>query len=74
MLAYSGKYRTEGNKIIINVDIVWDELWTGTEQVRYYRIEGDQLHIEAAPQPYAKFWRPGIARHLELDERDLSSD
>jgi hypothetical protein len=39
MLAYSGKYRTEGNKI--------------TEQVRYYRIEGDRLHIEAAPQPYA---------------------
>jgi hypothetical protein len=40
MLAYSGTYRTEGN---------------GTEQVRYYRIEGDRLHIEAAPQPYANF-------------------
>jgi Lipocalin-like domain len=53
MLAYSGKYRTEGNKIIINVDIAWDESWNGTEQVRYYRIEGDRLHIEAAPQPYA---------------------
>ena len=25
MLAYSGKYHTEGNKIIINVDIAWDE-------------------------------------------------
>ena len=53
MLAYSGKYRTEGNRIIINVDIAWDESWNGTEQVRYYRIQGDQLHIEAAPQPYA---------------------
>jgi Lipocalin-like domain len=40
MLAYSGKYRTEGNKIIIKVDIAWDESWTGTEQVRYYRIDG----------------------------------
>ena len=40
MLAYSGEYRTEGNKIIINVDIAWDEAWTGSEQVRYYRIDG----------------------------------
>lgn len=55
MLAYSGTYRTEGNKILISVDIAWDESWIGTEQVRYYRIEGDRLHIEAAPQPYANF-------------------
>ena len=55
MLAYSGKYRTDGNKIVIKVDIAWDESWNGTEQVRYYKIEGDELHIEAAPQPYANF-------------------
>ena len=55
MLAYSGKYRTEGNKIVINVDLAADESWNGTEQVRHYRLEGDQLHIEAAPQPYANF-------------------
>ena len=55
MLAYSGKYKTEGNKIVITVDISGDEAWNGTEQVRYYRLEGDQLHIEAAPQPYANF-------------------
>ena len=55
MLAYSGKYRTEGNKIIIKVDIAWDEFWNGTEQVRHYRIDGDQLHVEAAPRAYANF-------------------
>jgi hypothetical protein len=53
MLAYSGKFRTEESKIIINVDIAWDESWVGTEQVRSFRIDGDRLHIEAAPQPYA---------------------
>jgi hypothetical protein len=52
MLAYSGRYRTEGHKIVISVDIAWDEAWNGTEQVRFYRLEGDKLHIEAAPQPY----------------------
>ena len=55
MLAYSGTYRTEGNKILISVDIAWDESWNGTEQVRYYSIEGDRLYIEAAPQRYANF-------------------
>lgn len=55
MLAYSGKFRVEGNRIIISVDIAWDESWNGTEQVRFYRVEGDKLCIEAAPQPYANF-------------------
>jgi len=55
MLAYSGYYRTEGQQIIIDVEIAWDESWIGTKQVRTFRIEGDTLHIEAAPQPYANF-------------------
>ena len=55
MLTYSGKYRTEGNKVVINVDIAGDESWNGTEQVRYYRIESNQLHIEAPPQAFANF-------------------
>jgi len=52
MLAYSGRYRTDGDKIIITVDVAWDEGWNGTEQVRSFRLDGDKLHIEAAPQPY----------------------
>ena len=53
MLAYGGRYRAEGRTITINVDIAWDESWTGTQQVRFYSVEGDLLHIEAAPQRYA---------------------
>jgi Lipocalin-like domain len=52
MLAYSGKYRIEGEKIVINVDIAWDEAWTGTEQVRFFKRDGVRLHIEVAPQRY----------------------
>ena len=69
MLAYSGKYRAEGNKIVINVDISGDEAWNGTEQIRYYRLEGDQLHIEAAPQPYANF-DGKVMRGVLIWERD----
>ena len=55
MLAYSGTYRVETDKITIKVDISWDESWIGTEQVRLFKIEGNRLHIEALPQPYANF-------------------
>jgi hypothetical protein len=53
LLAYSGKYRIDGQKILIDVEISWDESWTGTEQVRLFSLDGNQLHIEAAPQRYA---------------------
>ena len=49
------QYHTEGNTISVAVDIAWDEGWSGTQQIRTYRTEGNKLHIEAAPQPYANF-------------------
>ena len=55
MLAYSGRYRIDGQKVLINVEIAWDESWTGTEQVRFFKLDGNRLHIEAAPQRYANF-------------------
>ena len=69
LLAYSGKYRTEGRKIVIDVDIAADESWNGTEQVRCYRIEGNELHIEAPPQPYANFGGT-IMRGILIWKRD----
>src|SRR5712691_2947578 len=51
MLAYTGKYRVEGNDFITTVDVSWNESWNGTEQRRHYRVEGDRLFIETAPAP-----------------------
>jgi hypothetical protein len=48
--AYSGRYRVEGNKVIHTVDISWNEAWTGTEQVRYFTVAGDELTIETTPR------------------------
>jgi hypothetical protein len=69
MLSYSGKYHTEGNKIVIKVDIAWDESWNGTEQVRYYRIEGDPPTYRGRTAALCQFWRQGNARHPDLDKR-----
>ena len=51
MLAYTGKYRVEGDEFITTVDASWNEGWNGTEQRRRFRFEGDKLFIESAPAP-----------------------
>jgi len=55
MVAYSGKYEIEGNRLTTRVDIAWDEAQVGTDQVRFFRIEGDNLAIETAPFVSPKF-------------------
>ena len=69
MLAYSGRYRTNGREIVITVDVAWDEGWVGTQQIRFYRLEGDRLHIEAVPQPYANFGG-NVMRGILIWERE----
>ena len=51
MLAYTGRYRVEGDEFITTVDASWNESWNGTEQRRRFRFEGDKLFIESAPAP-----------------------
>ena len=55
MLAYTGKYRIEGNEFITTVDVSWNEDWNGTEQRRRFTVDGDRLVIESAPGPSILF-------------------
>ena len=52
MVAYAGRYRLEGDKLTTTVDVSWNEAWTGTEQVRFYSLDGDRLHIVTAWLPH----------------------
>lgn len=51
MLAYTGPYRIEGNRFITTVDASWNESWTGTDQQRFYELDGDRLDIVSAWAP-----------------------
>jgi hypothetical protein len=53
MFAYSGRYTVEGDKVVHHVDISWNESWTGNDQVRFFKLEGDSLTIKSAPQKSA---------------------
>jgi Lipocalin-like domain len=45
LLAYSGKYRFEGDKWVTKVDAAWNVAWVGTDQERFYKLDGKQLHV-----------------------------
>ena len=51
MLSYTGFYRFEEDKFITTVDVSWNESWTGTDQVRFYTLDGDRLDILTAWMP-----------------------
>jgi hypothetical protein len=49
MFAYAGTYTLEGEKVIHHVDISWNQAWTGTDQVRFYKMDGNILTITTDP-------------------------
>lgn len=51
MIAYTGKFRLEGDKFITTVDGAWNEILKAHEQVRYFSIADDKLTIRTAEQP-----------------------
>jgi len=50
MVAYAGTYTFESdNKVVHHIDTSWNQAWTGTHQVRYFELDGDDLTITTAP-------------------------
>ena len=47
--AYAGTYSIEGDLVSHHVDASWNESWTGTVQVRQFRIDGQYLYIRTLP-------------------------
>jgi lipocalin-like protein len=48
MVAYAGTYTLGDKQVIHHIDISWNQAWTGTDQVRYFELEGDTLTITTA--------------------------
>jgi len=48
MISYSGTYTFDAEKVVHHVDISWNQNWTGTDQVRFYKLDGNTLTITSA--------------------------
>ena len=49
MLAYSGTYKFDGETIEHHIDGSWNQVWTGTTQIRNVKKDGDRLIYTTQP-------------------------
>jgi hypothetical protein len=54
MMAYAGKFRLDGDKIVIGCDLSWHPDWIGTEQVRYFKLDGEKLCLRSGKQTHPR--------------------
>lgn len=48
LVAYAGAVRLVGaGRFVITVDTAWQPDWVGTDQFRYFRIDGDRLTVRS---------------------------
>ena len=45
LVAYTGTYRIEEDKWITKVEVAWNPEWVGSEQTRYFKLDGDRLRV-----------------------------
>ncbi|WP_345776293.1 lipocalin-like domain-containing protein [Luteimonas salinisoli] len=45
LIAYTGRYRIEGDDWVTAVDVAWNPAWVGTEQRRQFVLDGDRLQV-----------------------------
>ncbi len=60
MLAYGGTYTLSPGKVVHHIDIEWDGRRLGTDQIRFYKIEGDKLEIKTEPNTSPIDGREGV--------------
>jgi hypothetical protein len=60
MIAYAGTYTIEGGKVVHHVDISWNGARAGSDQVRFYALEGSTLTIRTAPNKSPIDGREGV--------------
>lgn len=71
MFAYAGTYSVDVGKVTHHVDISWNEAWNGTDQVRFYEVNGNTLTIKSrltdpmsgAESQYDLVWERVAAPH-----------
>jgi hypothetical protein len=60
MLAYGGTYTLSPGKVVNHIDIEWDGRRLGSDQVRFYTINGDALVIKTEQNKSPVDGRQGI--------------
>jgi Lipocalin-like domain len=68
MVAYTGRWSIDGEKLITHVDGAWDPSWVGTEQVRHVAGDGRTLSARTAPAEHPAFPGQDVIGYLDWEK------
>lgn len=66
LIAFAGRYSTNGGRVTFHVEMSWNETWTGEDHPRHFALEADRLTLVTDPRPsaldgkdsiYTQVWR-----------------
>jgi hypothetical protein len=69
VVAYTGTYRLEGGKWITKVEVAWNPEWVGTEQARFFKVDGDRLQVLTPWRVMPNWPEKGMSRSIISFER-----
>jgi hypothetical protein len=69
LISYTGMYRLEGDKWITKVDVAWSPDFVGTEQTRFYKVEGNRLNVLTTWGIHPNWPEKGMQRRILTFER-----
>jgi hypothetical protein len=69
MAVWTGRYRVEGNKLLVKIDSSWNENDTGSERLRTYVLDGNKLVVSTVT-PSSNFFEGRPASGDEYFQRE----
>lgn len=69
LVAYTGTYRIDEDKWITRVEVAWNPEWVGTEQTRFFKLNGDRLQVFTTWRVMPNWPEKGMTRSILTFER-----
>ena len=69
LVAYAGTYRLEGDQWITKVEVAWNPEWIGTEQRRFFKIDGKRLQVLTPWRVMPNWPEKGMTRSIVTFEK-----
>jgi hypothetical protein len=69
LVAYTGTYRLEGDTWITKVEVAWNPEWVGTEQKRFFKVDGPCLQVLTPWRVMPNWPEKGETRSIVTFER-----
>jgi len=69
LVVYTGMYRIEQDTWLTKVDVAWNPEWVGTEQRRFFKVDGEHLQVLTPWRVMPNWADRGMTRSIVTFER-----